>query len=108
MPTFIDESGETGIVSPYFRLGAVWLPTLTAVEKYREAIRQFQKDNGLKGYEYKSSKALSLDRRLAYFDEAMKHPFRFAIASINKEHPDWRAAGGPVLHWACAVSLATS
>jgi hypothetical protein len=108
MPTFIDESGETGQVSPYFRLAAVWLPTQVAVEAYRAGIQQFQQDAGLEGYEYKSSKSLSLERRIAYFQAAMGHPFRFAVASVDKQHPEWRAAGASVLHWACVVSLAVS
>jgi hypothetical protein len=108
MPTFIDESGETGQVSPYFRLAAVWLPTQASVEAYRTGIRQFQRDAGLEGYEYKWSKSLSLERRIAYFQAAMGHPFRFAVASVDKQHADWRAAGASVVHWACAVSLAVS
>jgi hypothetical protein len=108
MPTFIDESGETGQVSPYFRLAAVWLPTQAAVEAYRTGIRQFQQEAGLKGYEYKWSKSLSLERRIAYFQAALGHPFRFAVASVDKQNPEWRAAGPSVIHWACAVSLAAS
>jgi len=108
MPTFIDESGETGDKSPYFRLAAVWLPTQASVEEYRAGIRQFQRDEGLEGYEYKSSKSLSSERRIAYLRAAMGFPFRFAVASVDKRHPDWRAAGGPVIHWACAVSLAAT
>src|SRR5258707_8006276 len=81
MPTFIDESGETGRVSPYFRLAAVWLPTQAAVEAYRAEIRQFQEEVGLKGYEYKWSKSLSQERRIAYFQAALGHPFQFAVAS---------------------------
>jgi hypothetical protein len=108
MPTFIDESGETGPVSPFFRLAAVWLPTQADVEAYRSRIRQFQKETGLAGYEYKSSKSPSLERRIAYFRAAMGHPFRFAVASVDKKHPEWQAAGRSVIHWACAVSLAVS
>jgi hypothetical protein len=52
MPTFIDESGETGQMSPYFRLAAVWLPTQAEVEAYRTGIQQFQQAAGLEGYEY--------------------------------------------------------
>lgn len=74
MPTFIDESGETGCVSPYFRLAAVWLPTLDAVEAYREAMQEFQLGIGLEGYEFKSSKSISLERRLAYFQAALAPP----------------------------------
>src|SRR5580700_1470150 len=108
MPTFIDESGETGPVSPYFRLAAVWLPTQSAVEAYRTRIRQFQQEAGLAGYEYKASKSLSVERRIAYFQAAMGHPFRFAVASVDKRHVEWRAASRSVIHWACAVSLAVS
>jgi hypothetical protein len=108
MPTFIDESGETGRASPYFRLAAVWLPTQAAVEAYRIGIRQFQQKTGLEGYEYKWSKSLSPERRVAYFQAAMGHPFRFAAVSVDKQHPEWRAAGRAVIHWACAVSLAVS
>jgi len=63
MPTFIDESGETGTLSPYFRLAAVWFPTHDDVETFRAGIRQFQKSVGLEGYEYKSSKSLSVVRK---------------------------------------------
>jgi hypothetical protein len=90
MPTFIDESGETGDKSPYFRLAAVWLPTQASVEEYRAGIRRFQRDEGLEGYEYKSSKSLSRERRIAYFRAAMGFPFRFAVASVDKQHPGWR------------------
>ena len=108
MPTFIDESGETGSVSPYFRLAAVWLPTLEAVEAYRMTIREFQRKFGLVGYEFKSSKSISLDRRLSFFRAAMAHHFKFTVSSVDKQHPEWRAADGADIHRACAVSLAGS
>jgi hypothetical protein len=108
MPTFIDESGETGAVSPYFRLAAVWLPTQKAAENFRAGIQAFQQQEGLTGYEYKFSKTTQPDRRTAYFREVTKHPFRFHVACVDKKHPQWRAAGGSVIHWACAVSLAGS
>jgi hypothetical protein len=108
MPTFIDESGETGPVSPFFRLAAVWLPTAADVETFRTGIRQFQEAAGLAGYEFKWSKSLSPERRIAYFRAAMGHAFRFAVASVDKQRPEWQAAGRSVIHWACAVSLAVS
>jgi hypothetical protein len=106
MPTFIDESGETGTLSPHFRLAAVWLPTQADVEAYRTGIRQFHLQSGLKGYEFKFSKTTRPDRRSAFFQAAMGHPFRFAVAAVDKKHPDWLTAGAAVVHWACAVSLA--
>lgn len=30
------------------------------------------------------------------------------MASVDKQHADWRAAGASVIHWACTVSLASS
>jgi hypothetical protein len=38
----------------------------------------------------------------------MHYPFRFAVASVDKQQADWQAAPGPVIHWACIVSLAAS
>jgi hypothetical protein len=108
MPTFIDESGETGKVSPYFRLAAVWLPTHSMVESFRISIRQFQQTVGLASYEFKWSKSLTMDRRIAYFRAAIEHPFRFAVASVDKRNPEWRVAGASIIHWACAVSLAAT
>src|SRR5262249_3906360 len=108
MPTFIDESGETGSVSPYFRLAAVWLPALWEVESYRAAVRQFQKDRGIEGYEFKFSKRMPPERRTAFFRVAAAHPFRFAVASVDKQHQAWRDAPGSVIHWACVVSLAST
>ena len=108
MPTFIDESGETGQVSPYFRLAAVWLPTQAAVEAYRASIQEFQREQGLEGYEFKFSKTSQQGRRESFFRAAMGYPFRFAAASVDKNHRDWREAGGPVIHWACVVSLAAT
>jgi hypothetical protein len=108
MPTFIDESGETGLVSPRFRLAAVWLPTQEDVEAYRAAVQELKRNLGLEGYEFKFSKGGPPERRAAFFRAATHHPFRFAVASVDKHQPEWRAAGGPVIHWACVVSLAAT
>jgi len=80
MPTFIEQSGETGTLSPYFRLAAVWFPTHNDVEAFRAGIRQFQKSVGLEGYEYKSSKSLSVDRRCP------KGIFRFRATTLRPEY----------------------
>jgi hypothetical protein len=37
----------------------------------------------------------------------MHYPFRFAVVSVDKQHREWRGAGTSVIHWACAVSLAS-
>jgi len=108
MPTFIDESGETGQVSLHFRLGAVWFPTHAAAEAFRSQIREFQRRIGLEGYEFKFSKRMRRERRAAYFQIALAHPFRFTIASVDKHDIAWQAARPSVIHWACAVSLAST
>jgi hypothetical protein len=47
MPTFIDESGDTGhspTSLPYFRLAAVWIPSLAEANAFREAVRQLRQN----------------------------------------------------------------
>jgi len=46
--------------------------------------------------------------RQSYYQEVMHYPFRFTVASVDKQHADWRAARPSVIHWACVVSLAGS
>jgi hypothetical protein len=113
MPTFIDESGDTGHQpdsAPYFRLAAVWIPTQDAAEAFRAAIQQLRRSLALpQGYEFKFAKTgPHPERREAFFLAAMRHEFRFAAASLDKHAGDWRTAGRGVIHWACAVSLAVT
>ncbi len=113
MPTFIDESGDTGHEpgsASHFRLAAVWVPTQDAAEAFRAAIQQLRRDLGLAaGYEFKFAKTGSHpERRRAFFRAAMCHPFRFAAASLDKREGDWRTADRRAIHWACAVSLAVT
>jgi len=106
MPTFIDESGEPGSVSPYFRLAAVWLPRLEDTQAFQQGMRGLRKSQGLVEYEFKFSKIANAARRVAYFREALRHPFRFTVASVAKRHPEWRNAATRNIHYACAVTLA--
>jgi hypothetical protein len=112
MPTFIDESGDTGPCGkggkPYFRLAAVWVPTLDVAEAFRAAVRQLRHDNGLRtDYEFKYVKTHSqLAQRRAFLDTALQHEFRFTACSIDKTSDDWKPATGQAMHWACATALA--
>lgn len=112
MPTFIDESGDTGRVcdggKPYFRLAGVWLPTISEVERLRQRIRLLRHELGVKvDYEFKYTKTHAHpDWRRAFFQAALEHKFRFAVSSIDKTRPEWDTGDGPQQHWACATELA--
>jgi hypothetical protein len=114
MPTFIDESGDTGQnpdpANCHFRLAAVWVPSHDVAEAFRASVRQVRKVMGLReDYEFKFSKTWSYpDRREAFFQAAMQHEFRFAATSIDKRHEDWRDASSHAYHWATTTHLASS
>jgi hypothetical protein len=119
MPTFIDESGDTGQVArggkPYFRLAAVWVPTLDDAATLRDAIRQARLTLSLRpNYEFKWADTTTRHtHRQEFFNAALTVAFRFAVCSINKTTPEyelplryWAGADGPEMHWACATTLA--
>ncbi len=110
MPTFIDESGDTGLLgSRYFRLAAVWLP-IRSVEDYRKDIQKWQASIGLpSGFEFKFAKsARHQQRTISYFAKAMEYPFRFAFASIDKRSDIWKLATAEELHCGTIVQLAAT
>ena len=114
MPTFIDESGDTGPCADpdhcYFRLAAVWVPSHEEAEAIRTEIRGVRVALGLRtDYEFKFSKTWTHpDRREAFFQAAMRREFRFAFAPINKNQPYWREADKQTIHWATATDLAAT
>jgi len=113
MPTFIDESGDTGHEPDsaiHFRLAAVWVPTQDAAHACRESIKKLRRDLRLpEGYEFKFSKAGSHpERREAFFRAAMCHEFRFAAVSVDKREGEWRTADRGTIHRACAVAVAAT
>jgi hypothetical protein len=113
MPTFIDESGDTGHgrgSKPYFRLAAVWLPTLNDAEAFRESVRRLRRDLGRKAtYEFKFTKTHTYpEGRRRFFQIALASPFRFTVCCIDKTAAYWRRAPSQEQHWAAAVSLAVS
>lgn len=110
MPTFIDESGDTGHglgAKSYFRLAAVWLPSIDDAEAFRESIRKLRRDLGRKqSYEFKFAKTGDYpDRRRRFFETALQAPFRFAVSSIDKTAPYWRTAPSHEQHWAAATAI---
>lgn len=114
MPTFIDESGDTGLnpdpASCHFRLAAVWVPSHDVAESFRESVRRARGRLGLRrDYEFKFSKTWSHpEYRAAFFDAAMEHEFRFAVSSLDKRQEQWRMAGKGEFHWATSVDIASS
>ena len=90
MPTFIDESGDTGRnpdpANCHFRLAAVYVPTQDGVESIREAVREVRVMFGLRShYEFKFYKTWNYpERRKAFFEAILKHDFHFAVASVDK------------------------
>lgn len=52
MPTYIDESGDTGRVangsSPYFAIAAVWMPDEGEADRFRAEVRALRTKLGLK------------------------------------------------------------
>lgn len=112
MPTFIDESGDTGqwpLGSSHFRLAAVWLP-IKAVEDYRRDMQAWQSSLGLPSeFEFKFAKsARHQERTISYFAKAMEYPFRFAFASIDKRSDNWKLATAQELHCGTIVQLAAT
>jgi hypothetical protein len=114
MPTFIDESGDTG-PNPdpdncHFRLTAVWVPSQEVAEAFREDIRRLRRSSGLRAdYEFKFSKTWGHpERREAFFRVAMLHEFRFAASSIDKRAGEWPTADRETFFWASAVALAAT
>jgi Protein of unknown function (DUF3800) len=90
MPTFIDESGDTGSTrnggKPYFRLAAVWVPTHGTAEVFRRKIRELRRTLGLRqDYEFKFAKThYHPEQRKAFLEVALSDEFRFAVSLIDK------------------------
>jgi len=112
MPTYIDESGDTGRTrdggTPYFRLAAVWIPTIDDAQRFREQIRHLRLQIALRAdYEFKYAKTHTRpERRKAFFNTALAQEFRFAVSSIDKTKNEWNSADRGELHWACTTELA--
>src|SRR5437773_11520962 len=109
MPTFIDESGDTG-QNPdpgncHFRLAAVWVPSHDVAEAFRACVHRVREALGIRrDYEFKFSKTWTHPAyRAAFFGAAMQHEFRFAVSSLDKRQPRWNGAESRDFHRASAV-----
>jgi Protein of unknown function (DUF3800) len=110
MPTFIDESGDTGWrpgALPYFRMAAVWLPTREMIEACMESIRNLRREVKLgAAFEFKFSRTTANQRR-AFFKAVLEHDFRFAICGYDKTRLEQGSLESQGFHWGCSVALAT-
>ena len=95
MPTFIDESGDTGPFASggtrRFLLTAVWVPSLDDAEDFRMLIRQLRTLKGLRAnYEFKFSRTHSQrSLRSEFYGVALSRVFRFAVSVIDKTEGPW-------------------
>jgi hypothetical protein len=109
MPTFIDESGDTGHSHDslsYFRMAAVWVPDRPAADAIRSCIRVFRQHQGLAPtFEFKFTRA-SPELRTLFFETIASLNFRFAVCAIDKSRGEWTSASASAQHWASATSLA--
>ena len=112
MPTFIDESGNTGRIEKggtnYFRLVAVWVPSNDVANVFREAVRQLRRSLELNPrYEFKFSNTHTHPKwRSQFYRLALEFPFQFVVVNIDKRESGWNQSRGSEQHWACATELA--
>ena len=111
MPTFLDESGDTGHSpgsSRHFRLAAVWLPTATAAA-FRADVQAARATLGLRAdYEFKFHGTQHRpERRRAFLDAAGRTGFRFAVCSVAKVG-HWAGVPKSALYYATTMTLAAT
>jgi hypothetical protein len=112
MPTFIDESGDTGWKPgslPYFRLCAAWLPTPEDVEACRESISACRKALRLpQSFEFKFATTQSQRQRCeTFFRAVIRHPFRFVVCAYDKQRLEPGSLQPRDFHHGTGVVLAT-
>lgn len=112
MPTFLDESGDTGSRvggSPSFRLCAVTVATEGVADAVRVAIRQVRASLQLgANYEFKFSKtSRQPGHRAAFFQAVLRHEFRFATVSLDKSRLVWESSSARTCLWLTTTALAT-
>ena len=114
MPTYIDESGDTGSypssISRYFCLSAVWVRTTQEAVAIRMAIRGTHGECNLRSdYEYKYSKTGNRsERRRSFFEAVMRHDFRFAFGMIDKSLAQFATYNTADCHRHLATEIAAS
>lgn len=114
MPTFIDESGDTGPIDgggkTYFRLAGVWVGTHDEANEFRDAVRKLRKELGVKAsFEFKFfSTANHPERRTAFFELATRFQFRFCVSAIDKRAAAWTKADKDLIYRVTANDLAAT
>jgi hypothetical protein len=87
MPTYIDESGDTGVkpgAMSFFRLAAVHFELVSDLEKYAAAIPALRQDLGLpQTFEFHFAE-ISHEIRLAFFEAIRDQDFWFFVSSFDK------------------------
>jgi len=111
MPTFIDESGDTGSSaggSPSFRLCAVTVPNEGVADSVRAEIRRVRATLRLgTKYEFKFSKTgRQPGHRAAFFDAVLRHEFQFATVSLDKRTLVWESSSARTCLWLTTTALA--
>lgn len=113
MPTYIDESGDTGnhpSSAPYFRLAAVWVATLEEERDFEDKVALLREQLGLADtYEFNHSRTHSLPhQRRAFLREALKIQFRFIVSNIDKRETYWGRTNSAERLRACGTDLAAN
>jgi hypothetical protein len=87
MPTFIDESGDTGIregSATYFRLAAVVFDRPSDVERYSACLSALRAERGPPpDFEFRFAK-IGYRLRMAFFEAFAGMPFAFVVSSVQK------------------------
>jgi hypothetical protein len=112
MPTFLDESGDTGHAadsSRHFFLAVVVIPA-AAAGPFREAVADLRRGLGVRAsYEFKwHLTGFHPDRRRGFFRVAREAGFRFAVCSVDKAGGRWAGAGKGDIYHATTTTLAAT
>jgi Protein of unknown function (DUF3800) len=87
MPTYIDESGDTGMkagATPYFRLGAVVFESLAHAEQYADCLSSVRESLRLPStFEFRFASA-GHPTRMKFFQSIASMPFSYVVASLQK------------------------
>ncbi len=88
MPTFIDESGDSGPgvkSARHFRLVAVWFSSMEDVEQYIAKIGDLKVQMNIsQDFEFHFAK-ISHPQRLRFYEAVAELPFRFAFQNFDKD-----------------------
>jgi hypothetical protein len=114
MPTFIDESGDTGRIerggSAFFRLAAVWVPSQEDADRFRSNARRIRHDFGLRAdYEFKFHKIHKhRNAGMSFLEASLALDLCFAVSSIDKTETAWRQADHAEILYAAVTDLSAS